>query len=896
MKILSLTAAVPDLAAVLREVRNARVELADGVYFLRGPLRLNDGVTLAAAAGARPVISGGARITGWHVENGRWVASVDWPFTQLFVNGERRPRARWPKTGFFHFEALPDGRSTTWYQGATRAVYAPGECWRWSNLDEVRLVPLHGWFEQHLRIATLDEATRTITFVKRAFSDLHDETGKNARYYVENAFETLTEPGEWCLTGGKLFYLPRDGETPDNTEVIAPRLATLVRLEDCREARLEGLIFQHAEWELPPQNVGAVQAAFNVPGAIQLRGAVDCEIAGCTVRQVAGYAIEVQLGSVRNRIVNCHLHDLGAGGVKINHERALAARCTEDEAFAGMDVVEYGWAGREVTEPAQTEIARCRIHDGGKIFHSAVGVWIGDSGFNHVHHNDIFDLYYTGISCGWSWNYAPTQCVGNVIEYNHVHHIGRKLLSDMGAIYLLGYQPGGVVRGNHVHDVSCYGYGSSGIYTDQGSSFIVIEDNVVHHTQTDALSIHYGSGLTVRNNVFALSQSSLLARGREESVLTAVVENNIFYGAQPQMLGYFWSNPRTMIFRNNRYWVQGGQPPMFAGMTFEDWQALGQDAGSVVDPSVVTEYERRLAAILNEPVVSARRYPALEPRLEVGTPTFPTAADGGPLTKMPSVVYVPAGQPQRLSLTVTNRDREPKQGRGRFHVSGAAVLTGAVDFRFQLEPGQRAVFAVDVTLSPTTDSALVTVDSAELPVVGQLLTCRQDLLVRRGVPVEQQPVRELRAGGQVVARLQLAIVGDQLQFRVAVRDAEVRPNTEQPWAGSGIELFFESAVTHHRTQQFFLFPGGAARHDHANAKVVSEPALVCSHQPTSDGYVLTAEAPLHLFGVAPETSEFRMEMFVNTHTAPGKRVQAKLFGGCYGWMGLDGWGTVRVRP
>ncbi|MEI6085565.1 MAG: right-handed parallel beta-helix repeat-containing protein, partial [Verrucomicrobiota bacterium] len=617
MKTVRLTP-TSDLARELTRYANTRVELAEGSYFLSAPLRPPTGQTLCAAPGARPVISGGARLNGWRVENGRWTLPVDFAFTQLFVNGERRPRARLPKTGFYEFESLPDGRTTEWYKGATQAVYAPGDCTRWNNLAEVRLIPLHHWYEQHLRIAAVDEASRTLTFVTRAFSSLHDESGKTARYYIENVFAALTEPGEWCLTEGKLYYLPLPGETPDNTEVIAPRLATLVRFENCRDVRLESLTFRHADWELPAENAGAVQAAFNVPGAIQLRCATDCVMQSCTVAQVAGYAVEVQPGSSGNRILDCDFHDLGAGGVKINHERPLTAVPEEDKAFAGMDIVEMGWAGEKPVEPvrAKTEVARCRIHDGGKIFHSAVGVWIGDSGFNHVHHNEIFDLYYTGISCGWSWNYAPTRTIGNVIEYNHVYNIGRKLLSDMGAIYLLGYQPGGVVRGNHIHHVSCFGYGGGGIYPDQGSSFLTIEDNIIHHTQSDALSIHYGSGMTVRNNIFALTESSLLGRGREESVLTAVVERNTFLGKSPPMLGYFWSNPQTVLLRNNRYWVAGGAAPEFAGMTFAEWQALGQDAGSVVaDPG----FGESLPAVVERDNDAPRAI--LEPRLELGAPT-----------------------------------------------------------------------------------------------------------------------------------------------------------------------------------------------------------------------------------------------------------------------------------
>ena len=562
------------------------VYIRAGTYFLDEPIvftpedsgTLECPITYAAYKREKPVLSGGAEITGWKRGeiHGRkaWVATIpaakegSWYFRQLFVNDERRPRPRLPKGGFNRVVGLIDAPTDApWHQGQDRFQFAGEDIQPWRNLEDVDVVALTLWVEARMPIAAVDPDKRIVTFAKKSVFHLKDDfSGGGARYYVENVFEALDTPGQWYLNreASVLYYLPNPGEQMRKCRFVAPRLEQVMRLEGdpqnqhwVEHIRFEGLSFMHTEWTLPADKSGSSQAAVIVPGAIYLRGARNCNLHECTVAHIGNYAVEIAEGCADNSITCCDMHDLGAGGLKVG------------------------------PGSARTIVSDNEIGDGGHIFHSAVGVWIGNSGHNQVIHNHIHDLYYTGVSVGWTWGYGPSEAVANRIEHNHIHHVGRGWLSDLGGIYTLGVSPGTVLRYNLIHDSFSATYGGWGIYLDEGSTDIVVENNVVFRTKSGGFHQHYGRENIIRNNIFAFAKETQIVRSREEDHRSFTLERNIIYWNEGVLLGSNWKNGNFLLDRN-LYWNAGGEPVTFPGKSLDEWQASGQDVHSIIaDPKFV---------------------------------------------------------------------------------------------------------------------------------------------------------------------------------------------------------------------------------------------------------------------------------------------------------------------
>ncbi len=757
-----------------KEYSTIRVRLATGVYALNAPLLFEPAdsgfaghpVVWEGAGEGLVTVSGGAELPllSASADEQRFSPPVSSPELmraagQLYVNERRAVLARQPDAGNYWFVAkavaVPGEKADE--QGRTAFDPTPDAAAWLARLDETDrtravLNIAQSWSAGRHRFDPASAPGGAIRIAPRArWAFL--QYGTSQRYFVENVAAAFDKPGEWFWDAAAVRYRPTSAEKGQSLRVVLPVLDRLLVIRGggssgqlVENLEFRGLRFANARWLTPPGGMFDLQAGVSVGAAIEVDGARGIVFDRCGVTRTGGFGIWLRNNVRDSTITRCVFDDLGGGAIKVAEAAPLAG---SDRSATGAN-----------------QISNNRISRTGEVVWGAAAVWVGHSFDNEIANNTIFDTSYTAISLGWTWGYAGPNAGRNRVVANLLYNIGRGQLADMGAIYTLGRQPGTVIAGNVIREVRSYaGYGPGawGIYNDQGSSEIAVENNVVVGTDAGAYHMHMARNNVVRGNVFAGSDSAELAVNVNEPANPHLeVEGNWFL---PRTKSWFtsYAPPPDVRFSRNMvsareskgpidlsrcgsgcreadFGLESAAPPRAVRLLSADAQAVAKVAAIVAEAGV-----RRDAGL------SAAEVPVnLErPRARLAPP-IPVAFD------MASVEL--GGRP-------TGMEYLPRGNREAIAVSASPTAPGGRCLRFQDGPTFRNRFEPysyvplnHETGTTTVEFALVVDENSDF--VHEWRDAGKPYLVGPSLRVSAQGVR---VGGKLVAPVR---PGAWMQFRL----------------------------------------------------------------------------------------------------------------------------------
>jgi hypothetical protein len=247
------------------------VQVREGTYYLPQPLTFEPAdsgaseqpITYAASAGEVVTLSGGRKLDcRWEPYRDR-IMRCELPavragqlrFTQLFVDGKRQIRARfpnynaqkllvwdtgsgyldvptndekWPPTEF-HFDPATFTKRQ-WAKPSEAVVHMFPHCF-WGNLQwEVEDID---WDAHCVKLAWGGFQINELVWGKCSsgigLTQLY-EGAFRSRFFIENVFEELDAPGEWYLDkeAGVLYYLPAEGVDLETATIEVPVLEHVV--------------------------------------------------------------------------------------------------------------------------------------------------------------------------------------------------------------------------------------------------------------------------------------------------------------------------------------------------------------------------------------------------------------------------------------------------------------------------------------------------------------------------------------------------------------------------------------------------------------------------------------------------------------------------------------------
>ncbi|MFF4361492.1 RICIN domain-containing protein [Streptomyces sp. NPDC001604] len=534
------------------------VNLRGGTYPLTAPISFGTSdsgtnghtVVYQAYNGETPVITGGKAITGWTAAaNGEYKAPVgSLNFRQLYVNGVRATRARFPDLGS-DFQLQGSDKTNKLLKVLSSQVS------NWNNLSQVEMMLETQWGESYLRLKSISSANGIANvsiqdheagiLFQRPFPILAD----GSPLHFENAHEFLNEPGEFYVdtAAQTVYYKPRPGEDMSTATVQAPTVQTLFDIKGTNldspshDLRFSGLTFTQTTWMEATNNgyLNAQGGNYNLsadtsnhqyvgrpPAGVQAADADRVSFTGNTFTQMGASALDLSHGVHDSSVTGNLVYDIAGNGIMVGK---FSDPTVEYHTVYNPPTSPAGEDAREVVK--NVTVKNNLITRIGEDYPGTAGIDAGFVNSTTIDHNDISDTPWAAISLGWGWQSAANAEGNNSISYNRIGNVMNRLCDSAG-IYHLSNDPGTVINGNYIHDVlrmpAACGSAVSGLYTDEGSDNMTLSNNVLSHTDGFINQNRNGSNVTLTNNTTS-GDSVIKASGLESAYQGLAAKINLAY-------------------------------------------------------------------------------------------------------------------------------------------------------------------------------------------------------------------------------------------------------------------------------------------------------------------------------------------------------------------------------
>ncbi len=375
------------------------------------------------------------------------------------------------------------------------------------------------------------------------------------------------------------------------------------------------------------------------------------EFISCAGSLSPAYCVATDSGGATgyNTIENSTIFDIGALGIRIGDP--------------------YVPANTDSNVPQSFLVQNNVVEGYGRTIPASFGIGQGEGHDNVYTHNDVYDGYHCAISISEEAP-SPTKSdtignANNTISFNHVYNLLQGIMNDAGSIRIAAganayTAPGNKILNNKVHDTTdasiqdSNGYGGDGVYLDNGTGLVEVENNLVYRVSASAVEMVQGPSSpnqanTIQNNILAYARiamvriSSPYPNGVPTAIpQNAVVEDNLFYFDRT-----FTSNPSFMVqggclyaggvgytqfqeWSGNMYWRTDGafaaDPKAFA---VQPSPATGNDAPCAVNSNKYTFYTfaqwqtqagEDTQSLVQNPGFNNPAYPADDYSLPKGSP------------------------------------------------------------------------------------------------------------------------------------------------------------------------------------------------------------------------------------------------------------------------------------